>query len=281
LGPSQKKAENAIMIERWGGLERPVRAFPTRIPRTAGIVYRAGLKEFVLLGTGCSPGRLSVGSPPAVEAAALAREAMEEGLERDLLFLWRCTAVILISPITLLAGIPALVLLISSGCVWLDSWSLQGAWENLSTGFPAALAIAALWFATSASHGWLAENRARFVMTTTGLLVGLILEFLTLTSQTGQFALADFRLGSYRTMFLCGALAVGCVNLVLLITARKRIDDLETPDAIETVTNTMPERDRAVPSPHFALGEGPRPVRLEPYRPPPDTRSRPRGNSGH
>ena len=51
-------------------------------------------------------------------------------------------AVILISPITILAGMPALLLLISSGCVLLDCWSFHGAWQNLATGFPAALAIA-------------------------------------------------------------------------------------------------------------------------------------------
>jgi hypothetical protein len=206
---------------------------------------------------------------------------MEEGLERDLLDLWRCAAVILIAPITILAGMPALLLVISSCCVLLDGWSVHGAWQNLSTGFPAALAIAALWFATCASPQWLAKHRGRFVMTTTGLLVGLILEFLALTSRTNQFTLADLNLGAYRTWFLCGSLVVGCVNIALLIIERKQIDDLETPDPIETATTTMPERERTVPGPHFALGEALRPVRLEPYRPPPYTRSRPRGNAGH
>jgi hypothetical protein len=223
-----------------------------------------------------------VGSPPAIEAAALAREAMEEGLERDLLFLWRCAAVIVISPITILAGMPALLLLISSGCVWLDGWSWQGAWQNLSTGFPAALAIATLWFASCASLEWLAENRARFVITTTGLLVGLILEFVSLTSQARQFALADLGFAVYKTWLLFGSLAVASVNLVWLITARKQIDDLEKPDPIETMTSITLESDRVVPSPHFALGEAPCPVRLEPYRPPPYTRLRrsPGGNAG-
>jgi hypothetical protein len=206
---------------------------------------------------------------------------MEEGLERDLLELWRCAAVILISPITIVAGTPALLLMISSFCVLFDCWSFQGAWQNLSKGFPAALAIAALWFATCASREWLAENRGRFVFATTGLLVGLILESLSLASQTDQFALADLKLGGYKSWFLCGSLAVGTVNLGLIITARKRIDDPETSDSIETVTSAIPEHDRAVPSPHFALGVASRSVRLEPYRPPPDTRSRPRGNTGH
>ena len=205
---------------------------------------------------------------------------MEEGLERDLLFFWRCVAVILISPITILAGMPALLLVISSCSVLLDCWSFHGAWQNLSTGFPAALAIAALWFATCSSPEWLAENRGRFVMTTTGLLVGLILDLLSLTSQTGQFALAELGVGVYKTWFLCGSLAVGSVNVAWLITARKEIDDLETPEPIETVASTILKSDRVVPSPHFALGEALRPVRLEPYRPPPYTRSRPRGNTG-
>jgi hypothetical protein len=224
-----------------------------------------------------------VGPPPAIVAAALAREAMEEGLERDLLFLWRSAAVILLSPITILAGMPALLLLISSGCVWLDSWSFQGAWQNLLAAFPAALAIAATWFATCATLEWLAENRGRFVMTTTGLLVGLILESLSLASQTSQFQLADLGFGVHKTWLLCGSLAVGGVNLVWLITARKQIDNLKMPDPIESVTSTTLEPDRVVPSPHFALGEALRPVRLELYRPPPYTRTRrtPGGNAGY
>jgi hypothetical protein len=207
---------------------------------------------------------------------------MEEGLERDLLFLCRCAAVIVISPITILAGMPALLLLISSGCVWLDCWSLEGAWQNLSTGFPAALAIGALWFASCAPCDWLAKNRSRFVMTTTGLLAGLILESASLVSSTDQFALADLGCSVYKTWFLCGSLAVGSINLVWLITARKKIEDLERPVPIETLTSKTLEYDRAVPSPHFALAEALRPVQLEPYRPPPSTRSRrsPGGNAG-
>jgi hypothetical protein len=199
---------------------------------------------------------------------------MEEGLERDLLFFWRCAAVILISPITILAGMPALLLMISSTCVLLDGWSFYGAWHNLSTGFPAALAIAALWFATCSSREWLAEHRGRFIVTTTGLLVGLILGALSIASRTDHFTFAELSPRGYQTWCLCGSLAVGSVNLVLLVTARKQIDDLEKPDPIETATSAMPTSDRAVPSPHFALGEVLRPVRLEPYRPPPDTRSR-------
>ncbi len=199
---------------------------------------------------------------------------MEEGLERDLLFFWRSAAVILISPITILAGMPAVLRLISSGCVWLSCWSLQGAWQNVATGFPVALAVAALWFATCNSLEWVAKHPGRFVVTTTGLLVGLILEFLSLTFRTGQFPLAELGFGVHKTWFLCGSLAVGSVNLVWLITARKQIDHLEKPVPIETAPSTMPERDRAVPSPHFALGERSHPVRLEPYRPPPDTRTR-------
>ena len=99
-------------------------------------------------------------------------------------------------------------------------------------------------------------------MTTTGLLVGLILEFLSLTAQTAQFPLADLGFGVYKTWFLCGSLAVGSVNLVWLITAQKQIDNPETPNPIETVASTTLEYDRAVPSPHFTLGERLHSVRL-------------------
>src|SRR5262249_143119 len=123
------------------------------------------------------------------------------------------------------------------------------------------------------------EHRGRFVVTTTGLLVGLILEIFSLTSRTDRFAVVDLNQGAYRTWFLLGSFVVGSVNLVLLIIERKRIDDLETPNQIETAKSTMQARDRAVPGPHFAIGETLRPVRLEPYRPPPYTRSRSRDHS--
>jgi hypothetical protein len=278
----QKKAKKAMIRwfrPRWQAAGS-VRALSIRIPRTAKIDYRAALKEFVLSRTRRSPGRSSKGSPPAIEAAALARQGMEDGLERELPSFWQSAAIIVISPITIFAGMPALLLLLSSCGVMLGDWTARGAWQNLSMGFPALLAIASLWFSTCASHQWLAEHRGRFVATTTGLLVGLSLQFLALFSETEQFRLADHGLGRCHVCFLCGSLFVGSVNLVLLIASRQKIDEPESPEPIADDSADAMDFGHSVPPPHFAVVEELRPVRLEPYRPPPYARARPRGKSG-
>src|SRR5208337_4037284 len=61
---------------------------------------------------------------------------MEKGVNHDRIAAWRWVASILIYPVTVLPGLNAAVLLISSVCVGLDSWSLEGALSNMSLGFP-------------------------------------------------------------------------------------------------------------------------------------------------
>ena len=61
---------------------------------------------------------------------------MEKGVNHDRIAAWRWVASILIYPVTVLPGLNATVLLISSVCVGLDSWSLEGALSNMSLGFP-------------------------------------------------------------------------------------------------------------------------------------------------
>ena len=73
---------------------------------------------------------------------------MEKGVNHDRIATWRWVASILIYPVTILPGLNATVLLISSVCVGLDSWSLEGALTNMSLGFPAVAGIAALWLST-------------------------------------------------------------------------------------------------------------------------------------
>ena len=73
---------------------------------------------------------------------------MEKGVNHDRIAAWRWVASFLIYPVTILPGLNATVLLISSVCVGLDSWSLEGALSDMSLGFPAVAGIAALWFST-------------------------------------------------------------------------------------------------------------------------------------
>ena len=64
-------------------------------------------------------------------------------MNQDRIVTWRWVASILIYPITIVPGLNATVLLISSACVGLDCWSLEGALSNMSLGFPAVAGIAA------------------------------------------------------------------------------------------------------------------------------------------
>jgi hypothetical protein len=191
------------------------------------------------------------------------KEAMEKGMVSNLVKAWRCVVVILISPITVVPGLHALVLLISVVCVLLDCWSLDAALHNFALGFPGVTAIVALWVSSFSRFSWLVNNRYRFVAVTTGLLVGLILECLLLSSGIREFPIIDPQVGFYETWIFGGPMLVGCVNLVALITARNRLNQPAAP---------APDQDQVIPSPHFPVLESPRPVKLEPYRPPVFTR---------
>ena len=120
----------------------------------------------------------------------------------------------------------AVVLLISSGCVLHDSWSLEGAMSNLFLGLLAAAGIAALWISTLCPHPALARNRYRFVLVTTGLLVGLILNCLILKARLRSDFTPVFAADLLQTWMYSGPLLVGCVNLALLIQARNRLNEV-------------------------------------------------------
>jgi hypothetical protein len=189
------------------------------------------------------------------------KEAMERGEASILIKAWRCIALILITPITIVPGLHAVVLLISSVCVLFDDWSLEGAAHNFALGFPGMAAISALWFSTFSRPSWLVRDTYRFVLVTTGLLVGLVLECLLLRAGVSGTPSMAPRVGLYETWVFGGAFFVGGINLVALIAARNRID---APKAVA--------RDPIIPGPHVAVEATPHPVKLEPYRPPVSTR---------
>ncbi len=60
---------------------------------------------------------------------------MEQGMNRDRIATWRWIASILIYPVTILPGLNATVLLTSSVCVGLDTWSLEAALRQPVAGF--------------------------------------------------------------------------------------------------------------------------------------------------
>ena len=103
---------------------------------------------------------------------------MEQAVRADFIAAWRCLAMLLTYPSLIVPGTSAVILVISSGCVLLDSWSLEGAMSNLFLGLLAAAGLAGLWIATPLSASAIARNRSRFVLVTAGLLTGLILDSL-------------------------------------------------------------------------------------------------------
>jgi hypothetical protein len=182
---------------------------------------------------------------------------MEKGVNHDRIALWRWVASILIYPVTILPGLNATVLLTSSVCVGLDTWSLEAALDNLSLGFPAVAGIAALWISTHAPIRSLARSRLRFLLVTTGLMLGLLMECLFLKAGFQSQAISLPRYGILELWVFGGPLLAGCVNLALLIWARHRL-----------YKRVFRVPVQAVP-PHHLYGErGLRTVRLEPYRPP-------------
>ena len=186
---------------------------------------------------------------------------MEQGVNRDRITAWRWVATILIYPVTILPGLNAAILLISSVCVGLDSWSLEGALSNMSLGIPAVAGIAALWFSTLTPMRLMARNRWRFLLVTTGLMMGLLMEGLFLKAGIQSQAIRLPTSGFLELWVFGGPLLAGCVNLSLLIWARYQMSRRVVPVPVHSV-----------PPHHLATQRGLRPVRLELYRPPAPTR---------
>ncbi len=186
---------------------------------------------------------------------------MQTGVNHDRFAAWRWVASILIYPVTILPGLNAAILLISSGCVGLDTWSLEGALSNLSLGFPAVAGIGALWFSTLTPARSIVRDRWRFLLVTTGLMMGLLMEGLFLKAGIQNQAIRLPSSGFLELWVFGGPLLAGCVNLTLLIWARYQM-----------YRRVVPVPVHAVPPHHLGTQGHLRPVRLEPYRPPAPTR---------
>ncbi|MGA9924982.1 MAG: hypothetical protein WBQ29_16395 [Isosphaeraceae bacterium] len=182
-------------------------------------------------------------------------------MNQDRIAAWRWVASTLIYPVMILPGLNATVLLISSVCVGLDSWSLEGALSNMSLGFPAVAGIAALWFSTHTPIPSTARSRWRFLLVTTGLMMGLLMECLFLKAGIQSQAIRLPGSGFLELWVFGGPLLAGCVNLTLLIWAKNQM-----------IGRVVPVPVHAVPPHHLAAQRILRPVRLEPYRPPAPTR---------
>jgi hypothetical protein len=195
---------------------------------------------------------------------------MERGVDNDLIAAWRWVAGFVIFPVTVIPGFHAVVLMVSSFCVPLDCWSLEGAMTNLSLGLPAVAGITALWISTLLPLSAIARSRSRFVLVTTGLLMGLILEYLLLRAGLGYDVSRLRRLDLFQAcVFGCpGAIAV--INLFLLVRTREL--SLK-PFRRLTEEHSASAYPHVIPPPHLHPAPVLHPVILRPYRPPHTNRS--------
>ena len=167
---------------------------------------------------------------------------MEQGENHVRIAAWRWAASILIYPVTILPGLNATILVISSACVGFDCWSWEGALNNLSLGFPAVAGIAALWFSTLTPIASMARSRWRFVLVTTGLMMGLIMEYLFVKAGIQNQTIRLPRSGFLEIWVFGGPLLAGCVNLTLLIRARQRLHRRVIPLPIQYGSGPSPRR---------------------------------------
>jgi len=166
---------------------------------------------------------------------------------------------LLIYPVTLLAGPRSLLLLFSSFCVGVDVWSARDAAYNLVQGLLVLGAISSLWVTLTTSPAKLARSRSRFVLAATGLLMVLIM-----AGFSARAGLAGQASGHVQDRFpllwiFGGPTLVAVANLTLLIRARNRIGE---------PLRTSPAPVQSIPRPHVPLAAGYRPVTLIPYRQP-------------
>lgn len=189
---------------------------------------------------------------------------MEPAERNDLIGAWRRLAAVLTYPATIVPGISSVVLIVSGVCVPLDCWSLEGAMSNLFLGLLAIAGVAALWVTTLCPHPALARNPYRFVLVTTGLVMGLVLNTLILKAKLQSDLTPVFAADLLEAWMYAGPLLAGSINLALLIYARSRMNEEL---ALE------PARVSGVPRPHLRLDEALTPVTLRPYRPPVTVRS--------
>jgi hypothetical protein len=177
-------------------------------------------------------------------------------------------AMVLLYPMTVVAGPRSLLLVISGLCVGMEGWSLEGAARNVLEGLPALAALAALWTTVVVPPERIARRWTRFVPMATGLIMALILEGLSIRASYFGEMTTHLQIIFPSFWLVAGPVVVAAANLSRLIRARNRVGEPTAPP-------TPPAPNSAIPAPHVPLGVGRTPVTLVPYRPPEARSSRP------
>jgi hypothetical protein len=173
----------------------------------------------------------------------------------------QAAGMILIYPITIIAGSRAVMLVISSLCFGLDVWSPQDAGRNLLQGLPILAALAALWVTVAIPPAGLARTWRAFVPAVTGLIMVLSLEGMVLLTGLPTDSPTHISMQFPILWVVGGPMVVAAFNLVRLIRARNRIG---APEPLPDSPAVVP----VIPRPHLPLAAGQRTVTLIPYRGP-------------
>jgi hypothetical protein len=168
-------------------------------------------------------------------------------------------AMILIYPITVIAGPRSVLLLISGLCVGVDAWSPEGAARNVLAGLPVLAALAALWATVTVSPERLARGWAAFVTTSTGLIMALILGGSSIGAGFTDDSIVHIQIELPLIWVFGGPVAVAVANMAWLIRARSRIGE-----PLPRPAQSAPAR--AIPRPHVPVEVVQRPTALVPYR---------------
>jgi hypothetical protein len=186
---------------------------------------------------------------------------MDHGSNHRVLLISLIAGMILIYPITIIAGARSFLLLISSLCIGLDVWSPRDAARNFFLGLPVLAALAALWVTLAIPAARLARTWRSFVPATTGLLMVLILEGMARLSGSSDEPVGHMPVEFPVAWVSGGPFLVAAVNLVRLIRERNRI-------GTATPLTDPPAPISMISRPHLPPAAGQRPVALIPYRRP-------------
>ena len=191
---------------------------------------------------------------------------MDKGTTEKLARASLIAGMLLIYPITVIAGPRSLLLLLSSFCVGIDLWSAKDAASNFFQGLLILGTLASLWATLTIPPATMARSRYSFVAAATGLLMVLLMVGFAVRAGLAGQGSGHVQVRFPALWVLGGPALVAVANLFRLIRARNRIGEPKT---------LSPEPAGVIPRPHLPLAAGHRPVMLVPYRQPQVTRPSP------
>lgn len=190
---------------------------------------------------------------------------MDKGTTEKLARASLIAGMLLIYPMTVIAGPRSLLLLLSSSCAGMDLWSAKDAASNFFQGLLILGTLASLWATLTIPPATMARSRYSFVAAATGLLLVLFVVGFAMRAGLAGQGFGHLQVRFPALWVLGGPALVAAANLFRLIRARNRIGEPKT-------LSPEPEPAAVIPRPHVPLAAGHRPVMLVPYQQPQVTR---------